>query len=88
MADLEPIRNYFTQKIGGDRSLLPGDGASLIDEGILDSFGLAELVATIEQAFGIKIPDKDVKLQNFDTFEKIGRYVDALKKGPAPQKGA
>jgi acyl carrier protein len=81
MADLESIRGYFAQKIGGDRSLLPADGTSLIDEGILDSFGLAELVATVEQMYGIKIPDKDVKLQNFDTFEKIGRYVDASRKG-------
>ena len=47
----------------------------------MDSFGLAELVATVEQMYGIKIPDKDVKLQNFDTFEKIGRYVDASRKG-------
>ena len=81
MADLEPIRGYFAQKIGGDRSLLPSDGTSLIDEGILDSFGLAELVATVEQLYGVKIPDKDVKLQNFDTLDKIGRYVDASHKG-------
>lgn len=80
MADLEPLRAYFLQKIGGDRGLLPSDAASLIDEGILDSFGLAELVATVEQAYGVKIPDKDVKLQNFDSLEKIGRFVDALKK--------
>jgi acyl carrier protein len=80
MADLEPIRQYFLQKIGGDRSLLPGDGASLIDEGILDSFGLAELVATIEKQYGIKVPDRDIKLPNFDSFAKIGKYVDANKK--------
>lgn len=80
MADLEPIRQYFLQKIGGDRSLLPNDTSSLIDEGILDSFGLAELVASVEKSYGIKIPDKDIKLPNFDTFEKIGKYVDRLKK--------
>ncbi len=79
MADLEPIRAYFLQKIGGDRSLLPDDGTSLIDEGILDSFGLAELVATIEKTYAVKIPDKDLKLANFDSFARIGSYVDALK---------
>ncbi|MBI3817482.1 MAG: acyl carrier protein [Planctomycetes bacterium] len=79
MADLEPIRQYFLQKIGGDRSLLPADSASLIDEGILDSFGLAELVASIEKSYGVKIPDKDIKLPNFDSVDKIGKYVDRLK---------
>jgi len=80
MADLEPIRQYFLQKIGGDRSLLPKDSVSLIDEGILDSFGLAELVAVIEKTYGFRIPEKDVKLANFDSFERIGRYVDSAKK--------
>lgn len=80
MADLEPIRQYFLVKIGGDRSLLPADDVSLIDEGILDSFGLAELVAAIEKTYGIKIPDKDIKLPNFDSVARIGKYIDALKK--------
>lgn len=81
MADLEPLRQYFLQKIGGDRSLLPNDTTSLIDEGILDSFGLAELVAMMEKSYGVKIPDKDIKLPNFDTFQKMGKYVDQLKSG-------
>lgn len=79
MADLEPIRGYFAEKIGGDRSLLPKDSESLVDEGILDSFGLAELVATIEKLYGVKIPDKDIKLQNFDSFVKIAAYVDSKR---------
>lgn len=81
MADLEPIRQYFLQKIGGDRSLMPPDDVSLIDEGILDSFGLAELVASIEKSYGIKIPDRDIKLPNFDNIQKIGAYVDRMKQG-------
>ncbi|MFN0207147.1 MAG: acyl carrier protein [Planctomycetota bacterium] len=80
MADLEPIRLYFLNKIGGDRSLLPADDVSLIDEGILDSFGLAELVAAIEKTYGVKIPDKDIKLPNFDSVLRIGKYIDSIKK--------
>ena len=80
MADLEPVRQYFLQKIGGDRSLLPKDDVSLIDEGILDSFGLAELVATIEKVYGIRVAEKDVKITNFDSIARIGRYVDTVKK--------
>jgi acyl carrier protein len=79
MADLEPIRRYFLEKIGGDRSLLPADETSLVDEGILDSFGLAELVATVEKLYGVRIPEKDIQLARLDSFAKIGRYVDSKK---------
>jgi acyl carrier protein len=80
MTDLEPIRQYFTEKIGGDRSLLPKDADSLVEEGILDSFGLAELIATIEKFFDVKIPDKDVKIQNVDSIVKIGSLIERLKR--------
>jgi acyl carrier protein len=79
MTDLDPIRQYFTEKIGGDRSLLPKDSESLVEEGILDSFGLAELIATVEKLYAVKIPDKDIKLQNVDSIVKIGSLIERLR---------
>lgn len=73
--DLEPLRVHFTRKIGGDRDLLPGDDADLVDEGILDSFGLAELVALIQDTYGISVPDGDIKLETFSSLAKIVSYV-------------
>lgn len=77
--DREPIRAHFTEKIGGDRSLLPGDEGDLVDEGILDSFGLAELVAVIQATYGIEVPDGDIKLETFGSIAKIADYVAAKK---------
>jgi len=73
--DREPLRAHFTAAIGGDRSLLPADGESLVSEGILDSFGLAELVSVIEESYGLKIPDEDISLANFESIDKIAAYV-------------
>jgi acyl carrier protein len=78
-ATRESLRRHFTEKIGGDRSLLPKDGESLVDEGILDSFGLSELVAHIEQSFGVKVPDADIQLATFESIEKIAAYVSARR---------
>ncbi|HKE00720.1 MAG TPA: acyl carrier protein [Planctomycetota bacterium] len=77
MADLEPIRAYFLEKIGGDRALLPADDASLVEEGVLDSFGLAELVSAIERLYGVRVEPRDAKVSNFESIAKIGRFVDA-----------
>jgi len=77
--DREPLRAHFTALIGGRRELLPTYDASLVDEGILDSFGLAELVTLVEQAYGVKVPDKDLSLATFDSIDKIAAYVAARR---------
>ena len=48
---------------------------SLFDSGVLDSFALPELVAALEQAFGIKIPDSDLNADRFETVGKITAYI-------------
>jgi acyl carrier protein len=77
--DREPLRAHFTALIGGRRELLPADDISLVDEGILDSFGLAELVTLVERAYGVKVPDKDLSLATFDSIDKISAYVAARR---------
>lgn len=77
--DREPLRAHFARVIGGDRALLPADGVSLVDEGLLDSFGLAELVAVVEGAYGVRVPDEDISLSNFESIERIAAYVVARR---------
>ena len=77
--DREPIHAYLTEKIGGDRDLLPPDGESLVDAGILDSFGLADLVAMLEEKFGVKVPEADISMQTFETVDLIATYVGSLR---------
>jgi len=78
--DREPLRAYFTAAIGGDRALLPADGESLVDEGILDSFGLAELMAFLETSYGVKVPDADLSLDTFASIDRIAAYVAAARR--------
>jgi len=77
--DREPLRAHFAAVIGGRRDLLPADHVSLVDEGILDSFGLAEVVALVERAYGVKVPDADLALKTFDSIDKIAAYVAARR---------
>lgn len=77
--DREPLVRYLAEKIGGDRSLLPKAGESLVDEGVLDSFGLADLVAMLETTYGVKVPDKDLSLKTFESIDKIAAYLEARR---------
>jgi acyl carrier protein len=75
--DREPLRAHVVGLIGGDRAMLPADGVSLVDEGILDSFGLAELVALIESRYDVKVKDGDMSLANFESIDRIAAWIEA-----------
>ncbi len=49
---------------------------SLFKSGILDSFGMLELVAFVEKTFRVKILPREVRMENFDTVEKILKLIE------------
>jgi acyl carrier protein len=61
---------------------LPGP-ESLIEKGIVDSTGVLELVAFLEDRFGMEIPDTDIVPANLDSIDAIVRYVAARTTVPA-----
>lgn len=48
---------------------------SLLDSGILDSFGIMTLLAFIQQEYGVDIPAEDIEPENFETVNTISRTV-------------
>ena len=46
-----------------------------MEEGIIDSLGILELVMFVEQEFGVKVADEDVTPENFDSVNKLVNYV-------------
>jgi acyl carrier protein len=52
-------------------------GESLFESGVLDSFALPDLVAALEQEFGLSIPDSDLNPRKFDSVERIEEYLDS-----------
>lgn len=54
--------------------------SSLFDAGVLDSFGVMDLVNRLEAEFGIKIPDEAMVPDRFETLTKIVRQVDQRKR--------
>ena len=68
----EKIRTVLTPFA---RSPIPDDvDASLFELGVLDSFGLMDAVARLEEAFGVKVPDADLTPRRFETLARIETY--------------
>ena len=53
------------------------DSESLLENGLMDSTGVLELVAFLENDMGIEIQDAEIVPENFDSIENISRYANA-----------
>jgi acyl carrier protein len=49
---------------------------SLLDNGVIDSTGVLELVAFLEEHYGIKVEDDEVIPDNLDSTARIAAYVE------------
>lgn len=52
-----------------------GEQEDLFQSGALDSLGIVDLIALLEERFEVKIPVSDVTVENFATLGAIGQYV-------------
>jgi acyl carrier protein len=48
---------------------------SFLDSGIIDSTGLLELVAFVEQKYGIAVGDRELVPENLDSLNNISQFV-------------
>ncbi len=49
--------------------------ASFLENGIVDSMNILELVMFVEENFKIKVADQDIIPDNFDSVSKLARYI-------------
>ncbi len=56
---------------------------SLIDQGIIDSFGLMEITAFIEQQFALKVREQDMTREAFGSMNKMARFVASRMQAPS-----
>jgi acyl carrier protein len=49
----------------------------LLENGVVDSIGVLELVGFLETEFGIAVTDEDLTADNFRTVAQIGAFVKA-----------
>ena len=56
------------------------DDDSFLEEGIVDSTGVLELVMFVEETFTITVEDEEIVPENFDSVQQLARYA-RLKMG-------
>lgn len=52
---------------------------ALVDDGILDSLTITEIIATLSMEFGITIPYEEIVEENFNSIEGLADMVTRLQ---------
>jgi acyl carrier protein len=77
-AVIERTRSYINENfLYMRRDVVLADDDSLLENGIVDSMGVMELVAFLHGEFGVDIEDEDITEENLGSLQAIGRYVSA-----------
>jgi len=75
----EIIREFITVNLLVEqKDLLFSDHESLIDSGIIDSFGIMALLGFLEEKFAIKVDGADLLPENFDSIITISSMVGQI----------
>lgn len=74
------IKDYIVDNfLFGDGEVLKDDDMSLLDEGVIDSVGVMELVAFLEGDLGIKVGDEELVPENLDSLNNLAAFVGRKK---------
>ena len=52
---------------------------SLLGKGVIDSTGVLELIAHLEQRYGIEVRDEDLVPENLDSLRNLVRFVESRR---------
>ncbi|WP_291322221.1 acyl carrier protein [Desulfonatronospira sp.] len=80
----QKIRNYIVDNfLFGDDQGLDND-TSFLENGIIDSTGILELVAFLEQEMKIEIADEELLPENLDSINRIVGFISQKANSTAP----
>ncbi len=76
------IRTFLSENENFGSRMNPDikDEESLIDTGVVDSFGIVSLISFLEEAFNIKIESEDFVQENFETVINMVNFVKRKQK--------
>ena len=72
----ELIRKYIAESIlFSNNGYAYSDDASFLEEGIIDSMGIMELVMFVGDTFHITVEDEELVPDNFDSVSRLSSYI-------------
>ena len=72
---LQQVREFVVENfLFGDGNRIEDD-MSFMDNGIVDSTGMLEIVGYLENQFGIRVEDEELVPENMDSMKRIAAFI-------------
>lgn len=76
------LKEFIVQNfLFGDRGAPLTLDDSFSERGIVDSTGILELVAFVEESFGVSVGDEEIVPENFDSIARLTQFIDRKRSG-------
>ena len=79
MSITDDIKSFLVEKRYLQDAGSLGVDDSLLEEGIIDSVGIQDLVMFLEKQYAIKVEEDDLMPDNFDSLNAIADFVNEKK---------
>ena len=73
----DQIRQFIFEKFPLAKSRGLEDSSQLLEEGVLDSLGILELVDYLQSELSVSVEDDDLVPDNFASIDAIATFVDS-----------
>lgn len=73
---VDRIRSFILRTFPAARKRGIEDDSPLLESGIIDSLGMLDLVAFLEQTFEIKVEDEELVPENFATLQSLTAFAE------------
>ena len=75
----EVIERYIRTNLFAGTSRALDDGTRLVSEGVIDSMGLVLLAGFVEEEFGVRVDDADIRAGGLETIADVLTLIDRAR---------
>lgn len=75
------IRAFILEKFPLAKSRSMGDADNLLQAGLVDSLGILDVVAFLEQKFGFTVDDEELTPENFASVDTLTTFTERKLSG-------
>lgn len=77
----EQVRNFITENFLFGEEKKVADTDSFLENGIIDSTGVLEVVSFVEDTFNIKVKDEEMIPENLDSISNLVSFINKKQNG-------
>lgn len=81
------VQDFIVKQFPSARKRAPKLTDDLLQNGVIDSLGVLDVVNFLEREFGVTISDEDLTPEHFGSVERITAYIESKSQVQTGQAG-